>query len=731
MFRPFPAVSGRPRAGLLLTAVGALLASSAGLAAAPRAAAVEAPTASVAETLLSQGKTATASSQEGDGLSAGAAVDGDRTGTRWASRWSDPQWLQVDLGRTADLSRAVLTWESAYATSYEIQVSDDAAGWRTVKTVAQGDGGTDELALSGSGRYVRMLGTARSGGYGYSLWEFQVYGTTEGTPPPAGGAVEVTGTQGNWQLQVGGQPYTVKGLTWGPSVADAPRYLPDLRSMGVNTIRTWGTDGSTRPLLDTAQTNGIRVINGFWLQPGGGPGSGGCVDYVTDTTYKTNSLNEFATWVDTYKTHPATLMWNVGNESVLGLQNCYSGDELERQRNAYTTFVNDVARRIHSIDPDHPVTSTDAWTGAWPYYKRNAPDLDLYAMNSYGHVCDIQKDWEAGGYTKPYIITETGPAGEWEVPDDANGVPDQPTDVQNAQGYTKAWNCVTAHRGVALGATMFHYGIEHDFGGVWFNLLPGGLKRLSYYAVKQAYAGSTAGDNTPPVISGMTVTPASSAPAGQEFAVRADARDPDDDPLTYKIFLSGTYANGDKGLVEARWRSTGNGTFAVTAPDKLGVWKVYVRAEDGHGNAGFETRSVRVVAPPVAGTNVALNRPTTASSYQAEYGDCPCTPAKATDGRADTRWASDWSDPQSLQVDLGARTAIRTLQLQWDPAYAKSYQVQLSDDGSTWRTVHSTTGGDGDVDTVDIGQTARHVRLHLTARGTGWGYSLHEFGVYA
>ncbi|MFD5711470.1 discoidin domain-containing protein [Streptomyces pharetrae] len=719
---PSPPVLTRRHAGLSVLALGALVASSLTLAA---------PPAQAADTLLSQGRTATSSSHEGDAYAAKAAVDGNLTGTRWSSQWSDPQWLQVDLGRRANLSRAVLTWEAAYGRSYQIQASDNGTDWRTLRTVTGGDGGTDDLAISGSGRYVRMLGTERSGGYGYSLWEFQVYGNTDDTPPPATGAVRVTGSQGNWQLTVGGHPYTVKGLTWGPAVADAPRYMPDVKSMGVNTIRTWGTDGGTKPLLDAAAAGGIRVINGFWLQPGGGPGSGGCVNYVTDSAYKNTMLTEFAKWVETYKSHPATLMWNVGNESVLGLQNCYSGTELEAQRNAYTSFVNDVAKKIHSIDPDHPVTSTDAWTGAWPYYKRNAPDLDLYSMNSYGDICNVQEDWEAGGYTKPYIITEGGPAGEWEVPDDANGVPDEPTDVQKADGYTQAWNCVTGHRGVALGATLFHYGVEHDFGGIWFNLVPDGLKRLSYYAVKRAYTGSAGGDNTPPVITNMAVSPATSAPAGGEFGVRADVRDPDGDPITYKVFLSGNYASGDKRLVEARWRATGNGTFAVTAPEKLGVWKVYIQAEDGRGNAGIETKSVKVVAPPVTGTNVALNKPTTASSFQASYGDCPCEPAKATDGRADTRWASDWSDPQWIRVDLGAPTAIRKLQLVWDPAYAKSYEVQVSDDGSTWRTVHSTTTGNGDIDTLDVAATARHVRLHLTARGTGWGYSLHEFGVYS
>lgn len=713
----------RTRGAAAAVALGAIFASSLSL--------VTAPTAVAAETLLSQGKPATASSQEGEGLSAAAAVDGNLTGTRWASQWRDAEWIQVDLGAVQNLSRVVLTWEGAYGKNYEIQVSDNGTDWRIAKTVTGGDGGTDELTISASGRYVRMNGLVRANGYGYSLWEFQVYGSSGGTPPGPGGAVRVAGSQGNWQLTVGGQPYTVKGLTWGPSFADAPKYMPDVKSMGVNTIRTWGTDASSKPLLDTAAANGIRVVNGFWLQPGGGPGSGGCVNYVTDAAYKSNMLTEFAKWVDTYKSHPATLMWNVGNESVLGLQNCYSGTELEAQRNAYTTFVNDVAKKIHSIDPDHPVTSTDAWTGAWPYYKRNAPDLDLYSMNSYGDICGVRQDWEQGGYNKPYIITETGPAGEWEVPNDVNGIPDQKTDVQTAEGYTKAWNCITGHQGVALGATMFHYGIEHDFGGIWFNLLPDGLKRLSYYAVKKAYTGSTSGDNTPPVISNMTVSSATQAPAGGEFTVRADITDPQNDPLTYKIFLSGNYANGDKRLVEAQWRSTGNGTFAVTAPEKLGVWKVYIQAEDGRGNAGIETKSVKVVAPPVTGTNIALNKPTTASSFQASYGDCPCAPGLATDGKDGTRWASDWSDPQWIQVDLGAPKPIRTLQLVWDAAYAKSYEVQVSDDGNNWRTIHTTTTGNGDIDTINASTTARHVRLNLTARGTGWGYSLHEFGIYS
>ncbi|MFD4989516.1 discoidin domain-containing protein [Streptomyces sp. NPDC058374] len=543
--------------------------------------------------------------------------------------------------------------------------------------------------------------------------------------------VAVTGSQGDWELTVNGAPYQVKGLTWGPSAAEAAEKLPDVASMGVNTIRTWGTDASSKPLLDAAADNGLRVVAGFWLQPGGGPGSGGCVDYLTDTAYKNEMLTEFPKWVDTYKSHPGVLMWNVGNESVLGLQNCYSGDALEQQRDAYTSFVNDVAKKIHEVDPNHPVTSTDAWTGAWPYYQRNAPDLDLYAVNAYKDVCGVRSAWEQGGYDKPYIITEAGPAGEWEVPDDANGRPEEPTDQEKAEGYTDAWDCVTGHDGVALGATLFHYGEEDDFGGVWFNLLPGGEKRLSYYAVKGAYGGDTSGDNTPPVISALDVDgDATAVPGGRELTIEAPATDPDGDALEYQAYAGSMYIDENKALVPLETADHGGGRLTVTTPDRPGVWKLYVKVRDGHGNVGIETRSFGIIAPPVDGTNVALGKEATASSFQESYGDCPCPASNAVDGNATSRWSSDWSDPQWLSVDLGERTDFHHVQLQWEASYAKAYTVQVSDDGENWTTVHEVTDGNGGVDDIEVDAAGRYVRVHGTERGTGYGYSLHEFGVY-
>src|SRR5690349_22132377 len=125
-------------------------------------------------------KTATASSTENAGTPAAAATDGN-TGTRWSSAFSDPQWLEVDLGSSQAICGVTLDWEAAYATAFQIQVSTDNTNWTKIERATSRKSGTQNLTgLTGTGRYIRMYGTARATQYGYSLWEFQVYGSGSG-----------------------------------------------------------------------------------------------------------------------------------------------------------------------------------------------------------------------------------------------------------------------------------------------------------------------------------------------------------------------------------------------------------------------------------------------------------------------------------------------------------------------------------------------------------------------
>ncbi len=134
------------------------------------------PTGSGSGTLLSQGQPATASSVQSAAYPASNAVDGNLS-TRWSSAFSDPQWLEVDLGATHTITQVVLNWENAYATAFQIQTSTDGTTWTTIYSTTTGTGGVETIPVSGSGRYVRMYGTKRATGYGYSLWEFQVFGS--------------------------------------------------------------------------------------------------------------------------------------------------------------------------------------------------------------------------------------------------------------------------------------------------------------------------------------------------------------------------------------------------------------------------------------------------------------------------------------------------------------------------------------------------------------------------
>ncbi|WP_328941078.1 glycosyl hydrolase family 8 [Streptomyces sp. NBC_00250] len=147
------------------------------------------PQAQAADGPVSTGKTVTASSVETSAFGPGLAVDGN-TGTRWASlEGVDPQWIRIDLGADHTISRIKLNWEDAYGKTYRIQTSADGSTWSDVYSTTAGDGATDDLTVSGSGRYVRMYGTGRGTAYGYSLWEFEVYGAPTGGGGGGGTAV--------------------------------------------------------------------------------------------------------------------------------------------------------------------------------------------------------------------------------------------------------------------------------------------------------------------------------------------------------------------------------------------------------------------------------------------------------------------------------------------------------------------------------------------------------------
>ncbi|MBU2929129.1 discoidin domain-containing protein [Winogradskyella psychrotolerans] len=109
------------------------------------------------------------------------AIDGD-SGTRWESVHGETADITIDLGMSYDIGQIVLNWEGAFADEYTIDISSDNINWTTIYSTTTGDGVIDDLAVTGTGQYVRMNGIHRFlNAWGYSLYEFEIYEALDAT----------------------------------------------------------------------------------------------------------------------------------------------------------------------------------------------------------------------------------------------------------------------------------------------------------------------------------------------------------------------------------------------------------------------------------------------------------------------------------------------------------------------------------------------------------------------
>jgi aryl-phospho-beta-D-glucosidase BglC (GH1 family) len=153
-------------------------------------------------------KSVTVSSVEDNTLTGSNAVDGNGS-TRWASAEGiDPQWITVDLGNTYSINRIKINWEAANGKNFLVQVSTDNSNWTTLRDVQNNTSlSNDYTGLTGTGRYVRIYGTARGTTYGYSIYDLEVYGSLPGTAANIAlnknvtvSSVEGSGLEGNYAV---------------------------------------------------------------------------------------------------------------------------------------------------------------------------------------------------------------------------------------------------------------------------------------------------------------------------------------------------------------------------------------------------------------------------------------------------------------------------------------------------------------------------------------------------
>lgn len=169
----------------------------------------------------------------------------------------------------------------------------------------------------------------------------------------------------------------------------------------------------------------------------------------------------------------------------------------------------------------------------------------------------------------------------------------------------------------------------------------------------------------------------------------------------------------------------------VLEADKEHTLTVIVSGLKNTSSSGITITADRAEITRVSNTNLALNKTVTASSTYSS-GTTTYAAINAVDGKADTRWSSEFNDNQWLTVDLGNVYDVARVNLNWEAAYAKSYAIQLSTDGTNWSTAAVITNGDGAKDEVLFTSAkARYVRMLGMQRATTYGYSLYEMEVYS
>jgi hypothetical protein len=217
----------------------------------------------------------TASSIQGPAWPASNATDGNLS-TRWSSAFSDPQWLEVDLGSTQSICQVVIHWETAYAKAFQIQTSSNNSTWTPIFSTTTGTGGTQTLNITGSGRYIRMYGTVRATMYGYSIFEFQVYAATctgcdTVTVTNPGSQTSKVGTAVSLQIQASD---SAPGQTLTYSATGLPAGLSVNASTGLisGTPTTTGSGSATVTAKDTTGASGSATFS--WTVNPQGSGNG-------------------------------------------------------------------------------------------------------------------------------------------------------------------------------------------------------------------------------------------------------------------------------------------------------------------------------------------------------------------------------------------------------------------------------------------------------------------------
>jgi hypothetical protein len=393
--------------------------------------------------------------------------------------------------------------------------------------------------------------------------------------------VELAKKDGHDILVRGGEPYYVKG-------AGGHTQIDVLVEMGGNSIRTWSA-ADARKVLDEAHEKGLTVMVGLWV---GHERHG--FDY-NNVEAISKQLVHFTTIVNELKDHPAILFWGIGNEVDLFYTNTQVWDAIQ-----------DIAAMIHRVDPNHPTSTVTAGLDSLEValIKEKAPDIDIYCVNTYGDIGNVPENIRKFGWDGPYMITEWGPNGHWEVAKTPWGAPLEQTSEEKAVSYDNRYkDYIEKYKDKgSLGSYVFLWGQKQETTETWYGLFDAqGRPTRALDQLQRNWKGSLP-KNQAPIVKSLTLN-GSDAKGGDKLVFIADqkieaqviAEDPNGDKLDFEWAIlpeaTNTGSGGDaeealQSIPGKLKRASGN-TAVVIVPEKEGGYRLFVKVVDPDGKIGY------------------------------------------------------------------------------------------------------------------------------------------------
>ncbi len=397
--------------------------------------------------------------------------------------------------------------------------------------------------------------------------------------------VDVVPLGDGFQLTRGGKPYQIKG-------AGGEGSLEMLASVGANSNRLWGVDDDTQARLDEAHAQGLTVALGIWIE------------HPSDK-FSYNSYENVSQQVDLvidavrkYKDHPAVLVWGIGNEMEVS-----GGGQGDNP--AIWQHVGYLASLVKKEDPHHPTMTVIAEVGGRKVKAINkfCPDIDIVGINSYGGARTVGERYRQTGGTKPFIVTEFGPIGTWEVNKNDIGAILEPTSTEKVKFYRDAYESFT-NDSMCLGSYAFLWGHKQEGTETWFGMLtPDGKKTAAVDLMQELWTGNKP-DNPCPEVKPLEINGDKNVDPGAEVRVQLVASDSDGSPLnvSWKLmqeadsYVTGGFKQETPPTFEDSLVKGSIDSAVFKLPEQSGLYRIYATVDDGAG-AAIANIPVRVKSP--------------------------------------------------------------------------------------------------------------------------------------